>query len=160
MHFVLLIAGIILAASAVSMFNLRIDLTEDKRYTLSDPTRYILESIKNDIFIQVYLEGDIPIPLKRLKRSVQEMLHEFRLASGRRIDYEFINPSEADDLKDREKQYQYLLGKGLEPMNIQASDQEGGSTQKIIFPGMLINSNGIEIPVNFRIIKKQTGINR
>jgi len=149
MQFILIIAGIIIAASAVSMFSLRIDLTEDKRYTLSDPTRNILESIKNDIFIQVYLDGEIPIPLKRLKRSVQEMLDEFRLASGRRIDYEFINPSEADDLKDREKQYQYLLGKGLIPINIQASDQEGGSTQKIIFPGMLINTNGIEVPVNF-----------
>lgn len=149
MHFILLIAMIIVAASAVSVFNLRIDLTEDKRYTLSDPTTEILESIKNDIYIQVYLDGEIPIPLKRLKRSVQEMLDEFRLASNRRIDYEFINPSEADNLKDREKQYQYLMGKGLEPINLQASDQEGGSTQKIIFPGMLINSNEIEIPVNF-----------
>ncbi len=149
MHFILLIAMIIVAASAVSVFNLRIDLTEDKRYTLSDPTTEILESIKNDIYIQVYLDGEIPIPLKRLKHSVQEMLDEFRLASNRRIDYEFINPSEADNLKDREKQYQYLMGKGLEPINLQASDQEGGSTQKIIFPGMLINSNEIEIPVNF-----------
>jgi len=148
-QFLILTVVLILAASSISMFNLRLDLTEDKRYTLSDPTRDILEDIKNDIFIQVYLDGDIPIPLKRLRRSVMEMLDEFRLASGSKIDYEFINPSDAKDVKDREKQYRYLQGKGLEPINIQASDQEGGSTQKIIFPGMLINTNGIEIPVNF-----------
>ncbi|MBK9388992.1 MAG: gliding motility-associated ABC transporter substrate-binding protein GldG [Bacteroidetes bacterium] len=148
-RFLIIMAGVILAASAVSVINLRLDLTEDKRYTLSDPTRDILEGIKNDIFIQVYLDGEIPIPLKRLRRSVREILDEFRLASGSKIDYEFINPSDASDVKEREKQYQYLLAKGLVPINIQASDQEGGSTRKIIFPGMLINYNGIEVPVNF-----------
>ncbi len=148
-RFLMIIAGIVLVASAVSLFNLRLDLTEDKRFTLSDPTLDVLEGMKNDIFIQVYLDGEIPIPLKRLKRSVTEILDEFRIASGRKIDYEFINPSDAGDPKERDKQYQYLLGKGLIPIRIQASDQEGGSTQKIIFPGMLINSNGIEVPVNF-----------
>ena len=148
-QFLIMAALIIMAASAISVVNLRLDLTEDKRYTLSDPTRDILEGIENDIFVQVYLDGEIPIPLKRLRRSVREMLDEFRLASGNKIDYEFINPSEANNIKEREKQYQYLLGKGLTPINIQASDQEGGSTRKIIFPGLLINTNGIEVPVNF-----------
>ncbi|HUX95424.1 MAG TPA: gliding motility-associated ABC transporter substrate-binding protein GldG [Bacteroidales bacterium] len=148
-QFFLTVAVIILSASAFSVFNLRLDLTEDKRYTLSDPTLDILEGLDNDIYIQVYLDGDIPIPLKRLKRSVTETLEEFRVASGRRIDYEFINPSDEDDVKEREKKYQYLLAKGLIPIRIQASDEEGGSTQKIIFPGMLINFNGIEVPVNF-----------
>ena len=147
MQFIITVAVIILSASAFSSFNMRLDLTEDKRFSLSDPTLDILEKMKSDIYIQVYLDGDIPIPLKRLKRSVSEILEEFRIASGRRIDYEFINPS--DDIKEREKKYQFLMAKGLIPIRIQASDEEGGSTQKIIFPGMLINSNGIEVPVNF-----------
>ena len=148
-QFILIIAVIFLSASAFSRFNLRLDLTEDKRYTLSDPTVNILEGLKNDIYIQIFLDGDIPIPLKRLKRSVTETIEEFRVASGRKIDYEFINPSDVNDANEREKQYNYLIGKGLIPIRIQASDQEGGSTQKIIFPGMLINYNGIEVPVNF-----------
>ena len=148
-RFILTVAITILGASALSVFNLRLDLTEDKRFTLSTPTLDILEGLDNDIYIQVFLEGDIPIPLKRLKRSVTETLEEFRIASGRRIDYEFINPSDENDVKEREKKYQYLMTKGLIPIRIQASDEEGGSTQKIIFPGMLINFNGIEVPVNF-----------
>jgi hypothetical protein len=77
------------------------------------------------------------------------MLDEFRIASGRKIDFEFINPSESRDVKQRQKTYQSLINKGLSPINIQAGDAEGGSTQKIIFPGMLINCNGVEVPVNF-----------
>jgi gliding-associated putative ABC transporter substrate-binding component GldG len=142
-------AVIILLASASSLVRIRLDLTEDKRYTLSAPTRKVLSDIKNDVYIQVYLDGEIPIPLKRLRRSVREMLDEFRVASGRKIDYEFINPSEGKDSKQRDSQYQHLTGKGLIPIDLRANDAEGGSTVKRIFPGMLVNYNGIEVPVNF-----------
>ena len=148
-QFFTVVAAIIILAYATSLIRLRLDLTEDSRYTLSKPTRKVLSGVKNDIYVQVYLDGDIPIPLKRLKRSVSEMLDEFRIASGRKIDFEFINPSEGKDSKQRETQYQTLVNKGLTPINIQSGDIEGGSTQKIIFPGMIVNYNGIEIPVNF-----------
>lgn len=143
------IAVIIIAASASMLLRLRLDLTEDKRFTLSAPTKKILSELKSDIFIQVYLEGDIPIPLKRLKRSVGEMLEEFRIESGRKVDYEFLNPSDGKNTDQRNAQYQSLVKKGLTPVNLQAGDAEGGSSQRIIFPGMIINYNGVEVPVNF-----------
>ena len=149
LQFLTVVAGIILAASAASIIRLRYDLTEDKRFTLSESTNKVLNHLKNDIFIQVYLDGEIPIPLKRLKRSVGDMLEEFRIASGRKIDYEFINPSGAKDTRQRETQYQTLVKKGLIPLRLEAGDAEGGSTQKIIFPGMIVNYNGVEVPVNF-----------
>jgi gliding-associated putative ABC transporter substrate-binding component GldG len=144
-----IIAVILLTMVAGSFLRIRIDLTGDKRYTLSEPTRKILKKVSNDIFIQVYLDGEMPIPFKRLRRSVREMLDEFRIASGRRIDYEFINPSEGKNTKQRDALYQSLIVKGLNPVEIQAADSEGGSSQKIVFPGMIVNYNGIEVPVNF-----------
>src|ERR1035437_3735816 len=149
LQFLTAVAGIILVASVSSFLRLRYDPTEDKRFTLSEPTRHVLSHLKNDIYIQVYLDGDIPIPLKRLKRSVGEMLDEFRIASGRKIDFEFINPSGGKDAKQRETLYQTLENKGLNPINLHSGDAEGGLSQKIIFPGMIVNYNGIEVPVNF-----------
>ena len=148
-RFGITVAAVVVAAVAVSFLRLRADLTEDRRYTLSEPARKVLSGIKNDIFVQVYLDGEMPIPFKRLKRSVSEMLDEFRIFSGRKVDYDFINPSESNDLEKREALYKSLLEKGLNPVNIQDSDPEGGSSQKIIFPGMIVNYNGIEAPVNF-----------
>jgi len=139
---------VVLAAIVVSFLRVRIDLTEDKRYTLSEPTREVLSGIENDIFIQVWLDGEMPIPFKRLKRTVREMLDEFRIASGRKIDYDFINPWEGRDAAQHDAMYQSLLEKGLSPVKIQAGDEEGGSSQKLIFPGMIVNYNGIEVPVN------------
>jgi len=149
LQFLTTVAGIILLAAIGSLLRLRLDLTEDKRYTLSNPTKKVLAGLKNDIYIQVYLDGDIPIPLKRLKRSVGEILEEFRIASRRKIDYEFINPSEGKDAKQREAQSQVLENKGLIPIDVKANDAEGGSSVKRIFPGMIFNYNGTEVPVNF-----------
>jgi ABC-2 type transport system permease protein len=149
LQFSLTLLAIISAVTAGSFLRIRLDLTEDKRYTLSEPTRKVLSGIKNDIFVQVYLDGEMPIPFKRLKRSVREMLDEFRIASRRRVDYDFINPSEGSNSRQREALYQSLVTKGLNPIEIQDKDTEGGSSQKIIFPGMIVNYNGIEVPVNF-----------
>lgn len=148
-RFLVVAVLIILSATAVSRIRMRIDLTEDRRYTLSAPTLKILKGIKDDIYIQVYLDGEMPVPLKRLRRSVSEMLEEFRIASGRRIAYEFINPAGSRNATQREDHYRELYRKGLNPVNIRAGDSEGGSTQKLIFPGMIVNYNGIEVPLNF-----------
>jgi ABC-2 type transport system permease protein len=148
LRFAVTVAALIIAASALGLVRLRLDLTEDKRFTLSPPTLKVLDGIKNDIYIQVYLDGEMPIPLKRLRRSVQEMLEEFRIASDRHIDYEFIDPAATKDTKKRNELYKSLENKGLS-VRLEANDAEGGSSQKLIFPGMMVNYNGAELPLNF-----------
>ncbi len=143
------VVGIILVSSFLSLISVRIDLTGDKRYTLSQPTLDILDGIEKDIYIEVFLDGDMPIPLKRLRRSVKEMLDEFRIASRRKIRYTFINPAATKDAEQRDAMFMALINKGLNPVNIQAGDEEGGKTQKLVFPGMIVNYEGIEVPVNF-----------
>lgn len=152
----LTIAAIVVVAMAVSALRIRLDLTEDKRYTLSDPTKEILSGLENDIYIQIYLEGDMPIPLKRLKRSTRDLLEEFRITSGRKIDFSFINPSEGGTDDQRNAMYQSLIKKGLSPTRLQAEDKEGGSSQRTIFPGMIVNYNGTEVPINF--LKNNPGL--
>ena len=149
LQFISVVIFVIFLVAVSTFLRIRIDLTEDKRFTLSEPTRKVLSGIRNDIFVQVYLEGEMPIPFKRLKRSVREMLDEFRIVSGRKVDYEFINPAEGKNAGERESRFQALIVKGLNPVNVQAGDEEGGSSQKIIFPGMIVNYNGTEVPVNF-----------
>lgn len=127
----------------------RVDLTEDRRYSLSKQTREILGNMKDDIYIQVYLDGEMPVLFKKLKRSVRELLDEFRIASHRRIDYEFINPYGVNDPAAREKYLEELLAKGLSPVNVMLKDSKGGSSQRMIFPGLIVNYNNAEVPVNF-----------
>lgn len=139
----------VLIAAGGSFFSLRLDLTSDKRHTLSEPTRELLSSLDNDVYIQVYLDGDMPIEFKRLRRSVKAMLEEFRIVSGRKVDFLFINPSGNSDPEERSAYQSELMNKGLNPVNIMDRDEEGGYIEKMIFPGMIVNYNGIDMPVNF-----------
>ncbi len=150
MQFIMIVAGIILLASVCSLVRVRIDLTEDKRFTLSPSTKKVLDNIENDIYIEVFLDGEMPIPLKRLKKSVKEMLDEFRIESGRKIAYSFINPAAVKDAEQREAQYLALYNKGLNPVDVVDNlDDEGGKSRKMVFPGLIVNYNGAEVPVNF-----------
>ncbi|MGQ9619457.1 MAG: gliding motility-associated ABC transporter substrate-binding protein GldG [Bacteroidales bacterium] len=149
LDFVLICLAALIVAYAGSFLRIRLDLTEDNRYSLSKQTRKILENLDEDIYIQVFLEGEMPVLFKKLKRSVKDLLDEFRIASHRNIDYEFINPSAVSDPASREKFQEQLIGKGLSPVNVMMKDKEGGSSQRLVFPGMIVNCNNIEVPVNF-----------
>jgi ABC-2 type transport system permease protein len=134
-----------------SVWYFRLDLTSEKKYTLSKATRNILEDLQGDVFIQVYLDGDMPIGFKRLKKASRELLDEFRVYSKRKVSFDFINPSDEENLKERNKIYKDLFEKGLHPLNVKSSDKEGGQSQKTLFPGAILNYKGLKMPVNMLI---------
>lgn len=137
-----------------SYFFTRIDLTSEKRYTLSGATRDILRELDDVVYFRVYLEGDFPSGFKRLSRSTQETLDEFRAWTGN-IEYEFINPSASADAGERNDIHRQLMEKGLEPTTLQVR-QSDGSEQRIIFPGAIASYKGREFVV--QLLKSQTGM--
>jgi len=142
------IASIIIISYISSIVYWRIDLTSEKRFTLSNVTKNTLKELNDVVYIKVYLNGDMPIGFQRMQKSLKETLDEFRVISKENIQYEFINPSESTNQKVRDALYNDLYKKGLEPTNIQVRDKEGGNSQKILYPGALITYKGKEIAVN------------
>jgi ABC-2 type transport system permease protein len=124
----------------------RFDLTSEKRFTLSSSTRELVGGLKDIIYVRVYLDGDFPPSFKRLQNATREMLDELRAYSNGNLEYQFINPSENPDQQERNKIYQQLVDKGIQPTNLQAKNKEETSEQ-IIFPGVLISYLGQEIPL-------------
>jgi len=123
----------------------RIDLTSEKRYTLSASTKKYLKQIDDVMYFQVYLEGEFPAGFKRLRSETKEMLDEFR-AYNDNIQYTFINPSEGEDKKKIQNTYQQLVNKGIQPTNIKVKTTDG-SSQQWIFPGALVTYRQKEVPV-------------
>lgn len=76
----------------------RLDLTAEKRYTLSPSTRKMLKELKDVVYFKVYLEGEFPAGFKRLRNETREMLNQFRAYSDK-IEYEFIDPTSGKDKK-------------------------------------------------------------
>lgn len=133
----------------------RIDLTSDKRYTLSEHTKTMLKDIDDIIYFKIYLDGDLPAGFTRLHNATREILDEFRAYGKDNIQFEFIDPAESPDQKTRNEIFRQLYDKGLEPTNLKINEKDGGKSQKIIFPGIIISYRGEEIPVT--ILKKYIG---
>jgi gliding motility-associatede transport system auxiliary component len=139
---------VLLLAFVLSFYFFRIDLTAEKRYTLSPYTKKILRSLDDIVYVRVYLDGELNIPFRKMQQSLRETLDEFRVYGKDNIQYSFINPFESTDAKVRKDMFNQLCEKGLKPTNILANEKEGGSSEKILFPGALISYKGVEIPVN------------
>ncbi|MFO7656008.1 MAG: gliding motility-associated ABC transporter substrate-binding protein GldG [Bacteroidales bacterium] len=150
------LAIIILTVYISSFMNVRIDLTAEKRYTLSPATKNILKNLEDVIYIKIYLDGDLNIPFNKFRRNTRETLNEFRIYAKDNLEYEFINPSAETDEKIRDDVFNELYHKGLQPTNILSKDKEGGTSEKIIFPGAILVYRGIEVAVN--LLKNNPGI--
>jgi ABC-2 type transport system permease protein len=115
----------------------RIDLTAEKRYTLSDGTKDLLEKLDDVIYFRVYLEGDFPQgagDYKRLSDETRIMLDEFRVYGGNKIQYEFIDPNENPDEKARKEFHDQLEEKGLYARNETFSDDNSTGVFQKFFP--------------------------
>lgn len=146
--FIIRMLIILLLIFILSIDFFRIDLTAEKRYTLSDLTKNVLGELDDIVYVKVYLSGDLNPQLTRLQISIREMLDEFRVYGKDNIHYEFINPSEGKNQKERNAVYSDLYDKGLKPVNIKDVDEEGGENEKIVFPGAIIHYRNTEVAVN------------
>lgn len=151
----ILLVSILVLLNVLSRFVFsRVDMTQEKRFTLSSSSKQLSKDLKDIIFFKIYLDGDLPPGFNRLKNSLKELLDEFRVYSGDNIEYEFIDPSASSDEKEKMQLYKQLAGKGLIPTNLEQKDQAGQS-QKIIFPGAIVTYRSKEYPL--QILKSKMG---
>lgn len=151
-HIIFLLIVIILINFISSITFKRFDLTYDKRYTLSEASLKIIDKSNAPIVIDIFLKGDgFPSEFKRLQNETKQLLEEFA-AHNSNIKFQFINPLEEES--SREQIIQQLSQRGLTPM--QLSVQENGkSTQEVIFPWALASYNGETVTIP--LIKNKIG---
>ena len=115
--------------------NLRLDLTQDKRYTLSEITHKILSKIQQPLVIDVLLKGNIPTEFKKLQTEAVQLLEEYTAANDHLI-VNFVNPLE--DEPNADAAIQNLINNGLQPLQI-AQTEAGKSSVEYIFPWAVIS---------------------
>ncbi len=141
-----LVLGILFFLNIVAQyFYGHLDLTEEKRYSLTTPTRQLLNGLKDGVYVKVLLEGNFPAGFKRLQGATKEMLDDFRSESGY-IEYEFEDPSKGtvEQINNRRKE---LAKDGLIPVNLRVMEN-GEKKERVIYPAAIVSYGGRSIPVN------------
>ena len=151
---------IILTNILVSFTDFSLDLTADGKHSISEETIKTLEKVDDIVFIKVYLEGDFPAEFKHLQSEVLNLLSSFKTIADDNLEFEFINPNEGRNEKEKVDLYKQLVKQGLAPTDIEIK-KAGSSINQIIFPGAIIYYKDKEIAINFLInsVTKNAGEN-
>lgn len=143
-----IILGLVLLVGTVGVFSTRLDLTAEKRYTLSPSTLNVLKSVNKPLTFEVYLEGDFPASFRQLQHETRFIIEEFRKVNPK-IDFKFIDPIKTKMSKDT------LAAMGMQP-SVLPDMKEGKISEIVLFPYAVIKygSVGTAVP----LIIDQTGI--
>ncbi len=143
-----IILAVILVLGVAGIFSFRLDLTQEKRYTLSESSEKVIRSVKKPLMVEVYLDGDFPASFKQLQNETRFMLQEFRKMNSN-IDFKFIDPVKTKMPQDT------LMAMGMEP-SVLPDFKDGEVRQIVMYPYAVLKYEdfGSSIP----LIINQSGI--
>lgn len=111
-----LLAAVIGAANLIlSNLPLRIDMTAENLYTLSDGSKAVLSKLEDDVTLKFYFSEsseEMPMALKTYAQQVKDLIKEYELAGGGRVVLEAYDPKPDSDAEEWAQRY------GVEPQNV------------------------------------------
>lgn len=139
------IGGVLLVLLAVVLINkiasklfFRIDLTSEKRYTLSDNSKAFLGDVDNEVFVDLYLEGDLNTGFRKLAVATRDMFDELAVYANHDLSYQLINPNDGT-AKQKKAVYDELKELKCEPIPVYESAEDGRNTRTLVFPYAVIH---------------------
>ncbi|MDH3651649.1 MAG: GldG family protein, partial [Saprospiraceae bacterium] len=144
-HLVAILGTLLLVNVAGEFYYAKLDLTEEKRFTLTDATTDLIEGIQQPVFVEVLLDGKFPAGFKRLQNAVRELLTEYKSLNNK-IQFRFEDPLEgAQEVVNQ--RLQTLAQVGIVPTELNVKDREG-SSKKRIYPYAIFNYSDRQVAIN------------
>lgn len=151
-----LLVGAVIVIQLIGSFGFfRIDLTSEKRYSLSPVSKEVLSQLDSPIRLDLFLAGDLPPGFRQLQQAVEEKLQDmdayadFRIQSVEKDPYDITNTDKRNEL------FNQLVSLGLQPTDLRQTKEEGTVT-KLIFPGAVMRYQDQMIGVN--LLKNNPGL--
>src|SRR5690348_1889678 len=120
-----LVIGIIIVVNLLAYeYHVRLDLTEDRQYTLSDATHEILDNLEEPVTVKAYFSRNVPPEFGKARQDFQDLLVEYANLSDNQVVYEFINPNE------KESYEQDAINSGIRPVLINVREKDQVKQQK------------------------------
>jgi gliding-associated putative ABC transporter substrate-binding component GldG len=113
-----LVLGILVVLNFISirLFG-RLDLTSQGVYTLSDASKKLVGSLDDRVTVKAYFSEDLPAPYNNNRRSVLDILNDYKAYSKGNLQYEFINPQGEKGEQDAQQQ-------GISPVQVQVVNED------------------------------------
>lgn len=121
---VLLIAIIVVVNLLSAEYHVRLDLTEDRQYTLSPATKDILNDLTEPVTVRAFFSKDLPPNIRKTRDDFQNLLIEYAALSDGQVLYEFVDPNE------KESAEQDAISNGIQPVLIDIREKDQVKQQR------------------------------
>ena len=128
---IIVLTGLILLNLISRNWFVRLDLTDNKMYSLSHSSRNVINNIDDLLTMKVYFSDDLPGEYGNNRRYLQDILEEYAAYSNGKIRFEFYRP-DADDELEQEAQKS-----GIQPVQLQVIEDDKLEVKRV-FMGMAI----------------------
>ncbi|MEA1876254.1 MAG: Gldg family protein [Bacteroidota bacterium] len=138
--YILIVIGILVLVNILSdnLF-LRLDLTEDKQYTLSNATKDIVRNLEEPVTVTAYFSNDVPAQMAKTKRDFKELLVEYSNLSKGMVVYEFVDPS-ANEITEQE-----AIAAGIQPVIATVREKDQAKQQKVFLGAVISMGESSEV---------------
>ena len=138
-----MLLGVLVLVGLALTIRFRIDLTEEKRYSLHPSTLQLLEGIDRPLHVDILLTGEqLPGGMRRLQKSIEETVRTFNAYSAENITLSYFDPLEVTDSLKEDFIYT-LADYGIRPTNLFVN-KATGQQEQLIFPGILVSDDTYE----------------
>lgn len=153
--FLILLGGVFLLFLLGQFVRFRIDLTEEKRFSVHPATEELLKNLDRPLHVDILLTGEnLPGGMRRLQKSIEETVRTFNAYSPENITFSYFDPLEVVDSLQEGFIYD-LVDYGINPMNLTVARNSGQQAQ-LIFPGILVADD--EFETGALILKGERGM--
>ena len=137
------IVAVVVINLLASFVYTRFDLTEDKRYTLSEPAVEVAQKFETPVIVDVLLDGNIPAEFSKLKAETIQLLESFG-SKNSNIKYNLVDPLAGTE--NPQETVAQLQGLGLQPANVTV-EENGKVSNELVFPWAMVNFNDQTVKV-------------
>jgi len=140
---IILVTGLVVLILLAQFVHFRIDLTEEKRYSLHAATEEVLSQVTEPLHVDILLVGEnLPGGMRRLQKSIEETVRTFNAYSPEKITYSYFDPKSLP-AKEQKEFILSLADYGISPTNLFVN-QASGQQAQLIFPGILVSNETYE----------------
>jgi len=146
--FLIYLVVIVLVNVAGQTLFLRIDLTQNEIYSLSDASKKVASTLSEPLTINVFFTKNLPAPYNNTERYLHDLLEEYAIHGNKFFNYRFYNVSpeaEGDSISESAAENRKLANNyGIRPVQIQAIEKDEVKFKKAYMGLVILHGDMVE----------------
>ncbi|MBF0118895.1 MAG: Gldg family protein [Desulfobacterales bacterium] len=144
--FIIYLVAVVLINLVSSTLFFRIDLTQNKLYSISKASKEVISTISEPLTINVFFTKNLPAPYNNIEKYLHDLIEEYSAYSNSFFNYRFydVSAEEMDSSKKSTENQELAKNYGIYPVQIQLIEKDEVKFQKAYMGVVLIHGDMIE----------------